>query len=146
MAGLHIKVSTSQAITIGTSPTQKTLLSYTAPAGGARVNKIVVEGEATSTTAAKGQVNIVKGGSGGTSSSPVSPVKSHGHTGSPAGTSKEAYSANPTGGTVIDRGSFNTYGGKVFPDEIILNPNEMIEVQAMAAAPVGATVNMYIEE
>lgn len=145
MAGLHIKVSTSQAITIGTSPTQKTLLSYTAPAGGARVNKIVVEGEATSTTAAKGQVNIVKGGSGGTGTT-VTPAKSHGHTGSAAGTSKEAYSSNPTGGTVIDRGSFNTYGGKVFADEIILNPSEMIEVQGMAAAPVGATVNMYIEE
>lgn len=145
MAGLHIKVSTSQAITMGTSPTQVTLLSYTAPAGGARVKKIVVESEATSTTAAKGQAILKKGGSGGTGTS-VTPAKSHGHTGSPAGTSKEGYSSNPTGGTVIDRGSLNTYGGKVFADEIILNPSEMIEVQAMAAAPVGATVNMFIEE
>lgn len=146
MAGLMVKVSTSQAITMGTSPTQSTLLSYTAPAGGARVKKVTIESEATSTTAAKGQAILKKGGTGGTGTT-VTPVRSHGRSGSPAGTSKEAYGgASPTGGTVIERGSLNTYGGKVFSDEIILDPSEMIEVQAMAAAAVGVTVNMLIEE
>lgn len=145
MAGLNGRVKTSQAITIGTSPTQVTLLSYTAPAGGARIKKITVSGEATSTSAAKGALRLLKGGSGGTGTN-VTPVKTHGHTGSLAGTAKEAYTTNPSGGTAFDEVSFNTYGGHVFSDEIVLNPSEMIEVQAMAAAAVGARVEIVIEE
>lgn len=144
MAGLRCRAKTDGSITTGT--TSKTLLQYTAPsATGARVTGISIHPEGTSPTAAKIPVDVIKGATGGTGTT-HNPVKLDGHTGSVQGTSKHNFSAEPTGGTVIDEFSIHPQSGLVIPYSQVLNPGETIALRSNAAAAVNVRASLLIEE
>lgn len=144
MAGLRCRAKTDGSVTTGTGA--KTLLQYTAPSNtGARVVGISIHPEGTSPTAAKIPVDVIKGATGGTGTT-HNPVKLDGHTGSVQGTAKHSFSAEPTGGTVIDELSVHPQSGLVIPYNQQLNPAETFALRTNAASAVNARLSLLIEE
>lgn len=138
MAGLSVHIGNSAVVASGTSA--KTIYQYTAPANtGAEVKKISVTGDATSTTVAKGTIEVVKGATGGTATTDT-PLKLHGHTGTVQGGGKRNFTVEPTGGTVVDTIQMNPYSGHAFGQEFLLNPGETIGFRAT----FGTSVNLFV--
>ncbi|MFN7019891.1 MAG: hypothetical protein ACK4WH_01010 [Phycisphaerales bacterium] len=142
MAGLH---AAAVAATVSTGTSAKTLLRITAPANqGVRVNRLSISFAGTSPTAGKIKVDLIKGNTGGTSSS-LTPQKIHGHAGAVQATAREAFSAEGSGGTVIATESVHPQGGYTFPEEILLL-NESLDIRVTAPAAVNAEVRARWEE
>jgi len=145
MAGLFCSLKSS-VISV-TATTAKTVAQLIAPAGaGAKVTRFHLDPSGASPTAAKGRWELVKGATGGSGSASLSPVKSHGHTGSVVATGKEGFTGEPSGGTVIDSGLVHEQGSINIPREIVLNPGETLGLRVTMANSISVVGGFNYEE
>ena len=133
MSGLRA-VAASNAMNTGTSA--KTILQISAPAGaGLRVNKWGVHFGGISPTANKIDVEIITGATGGTATT-LTPRKRDGHAGSVTMTAKEDFTAEPSGGTVVDSKLIHPQSGLEQPSDLIVPPGETWAIRVTANASV----------
>lgn len=146
MSGLHATATTG-SIGTGTA-TKKTILLVKAPTNtGVRVRMWEISFDGTSPTAGKALVQLVKTTTGGTGTgTDLTPTKISGHTGSVQATSKENYSAEPTGGTVIKSVLVHPQSSYTTPEDIVLNPGEELSICTTVPSAVNARATMRWEE
>lgn len=135
----------SSAVSSGAGSTKTHLMLTGAANTGTRVTRFGMDGGGTDSAAAKGTWELVKGATGGTSST-INPVKIHGHTGTIQSSGKENFTVEPSGGTVIDKGLVHAQGGFSIPREIILNPGETLSLRLNIAASVNFTSGFNYDE
>jgi len=141
------KVSSVTAQITPSSGVAKTLWQATAPANfGLEVDPPAVGFDGTSTTAAKATIDVVKGATGGTGSS-LTPTRVSGVTGAVQGTTKENFSAEPTGGATVYSEKWHTQGNWRYPrGKITLDPGETLAIRVTVPAAVPCSVSGDWEE
>lgn len=143
MSGLRA-VAASNANNTGTAT--KTLVLVSAPANtGLKITKWGCHFGGISPTAGKIDVETLLAASGGTGTT-LTPRKRDGHSGSVQSTSKEDYSAEPSGGTVIDSKLIHPQSGIEQPMDLIIPPGGSFSIRVTAAASVESRAFVEFEE
>lgn len=144
MAGNRLSFSVA-GVTISTG--FKTVLEVQAPTNHGMIVETIEFAGLSSSTTEKIEYEVVAGASGGTPGSSVTAVaktadygdETHGAGG------QSGYSAEPSGGRIIKRGTINGLGGDRFGVGIRLNPGEKMGLRCKATGSNTITSTIHTE-